>query len=149
MKIIIGSDHRGFVLKEYLKKTFKSQVEFTDVGCDTEERCDYPQYAYTVVQTMKAKPNSYGVLICGSGIGMVIAANRSPGIYAGLCWNSQIAKIAYAHDRINVLALPSDYVSKTEAAAIFSQLISDWEKPLIQNDRYAERLRIIDVLFKI
>jgi ribose 5-phosphate isomerase B len=99
----IASDHRGYKLKEYLKEKFP----LIDLGTDTDKKkVDYPDYAHKLSGFVK-KEKSKGILICGTGIGMSIAANRNKGIRAALCSNSNDAKLSREHNDANVLALKS------------------------------------------
>ena len=95
--IAIGADHRGFALKSYLmacQELKKFNIAWHDVGCsDAIERYDYPVYAIAACKAMSAGQASLGILICGSGVGMAVTANRFNGIYAGLVWNTAIAQL--------------------------------------------------------
>jgi RpiB/LacA/LacB family sugar-phosphate isomerase len=140
MKITIGSDHRGFGLKEIIKKHF-SDTEWVDVGTtDSEQRVDYPVFAKSVCKNVLEKTADLGILICGSGVGMSIAANRFPKIYAALCWNTEVACAAKNHDSANVLILPADFVANDEAV----EIVQTWLKSEFLGDRYLDRLKIID-----
>lgn len=103
-KVIIGSDHAGFETKERIKKELGKQYEFIDVGPDGEESVDYPIYAEKVGQQVAVTPGAQGVLVCGSGIGVSIAANKVPGIRAALCYSVNAAKLARQHNDANVVA---------------------------------------------
>ena len=118
MKISIGADHRGYELKQFLVNNF-SENDWVDCGCDSEERSDFPTFAKRVCDCLINCDSERGVLICGSGIGMAVAANRFCGIYAALCWNVEVAMIAREHNGANVLVLPADFVSQDEASEIF------------------------------
>lgn len=102
MKLLIASDHRGFKLKEHLKKGL-SHIEWEDLGCDSEEVVDYPDYADKLI--VKLKENQMGVLICGSGQGMAMRANKYPQVRAALCWNKEVASLAREHNDANTLCL--------------------------------------------
>ena len=139
MKISIGADHRGFELKEQMIKQFKN-FEWVDEGCCSVERTDYPIYARKVCEAVLAGSVDAGVLICGSGIGMSIAANRYKKIYASLCWNEQVACLARQDDGANVLILPANFVSASEAIAIFNA----WIVAKFKEGRYRSRLDLLD-----
>lgn len=139
MIIAIGSDHRGFALKTHLMKAF-SEHQWLDVGAYGEERSDYPKFAFEVGQEIHEGRAERGVLICGSGIGMSIAANRVRGIYAALCWNEQVAQLAREHDGANVLVLPSDFISSDQAVA----MLKAWLQANFRGGRYQQRLECID-----
>lgn len=143
LRIAIGVDHRGFKLKEYLLSLSKintTNIIWTDVGTYTSERTDYPIYTKKVVNLILEKKVDLGILACGSGIGMAIAANRFKDIYAGLVWNADIAKSAKEDDNVNVLVLPADFVTLDLA----KDIISNWLGAKFKGDRYAERIAMID-----
>ena len=102
--IAIGADHRGFAMKEYLKQNcIIPNYAFTwiDVGADSDTRSDYPIFAIRVAKYIQEKNAFYGILLCGTGIGMAIAANRFKGIYAGLAWNEESARLAKEDDMVS------------------------------------------------
>jgi ribose 5-phosphate isomerase B len=90
------------------------------------------------------KESDFGILICGSGVGMSIAANRFKKIYAALCWNSEVAEASYADDGANVLVLSSDFLSIQENMAIVVSMINSWKSNTFKGGRYKERLEMID-----
>jgi ribose 5-phosphate isomerase B len=139
MKIAIGTDHRGFLHKEYIKTTFNNH-EWVDVGTYNQERTDYPIYAHKVMMLMQESAVECGVLLCSTGIGMAIAANRYKHIYAAVIWNKEVALQAKAEDDINVLVLPSDFVSCEESVVI----VTTWLSTEFKGGRYAQRLKMID-----
>src|SRR3972149_11533832 len=114
MKICIGSDHRGYALKKFMMHALPA-FEWSDVGSHSAERTDDPLYAQYVCKKVVSGAADFGVLICGSGVGMTIAANRFKGIYAALCWNEDVACVARQDDGTNILVLPSDFVTKEQA----------------------------------
>ena len=107
-KIFIASDHAGFKLKTQLINHFKDL--FDDLGTKNEESVDYPDYAYSLVKKIHNVSNGKGVLICGSGVGMSITANRDPNIRAGLAFNSEVAELIRRHNDANVLVLPGRFI---------------------------------------
>lgn len=139
MKISIGADHRGYALKQAVIEHFDA-VEWLDVGAHDAARSDYPSYAAAVADNVVKRHVDAGVLLCGSGIGMSIAANRQKGIYAGLCWSPAVATSAKEKDGINVLILPADFVQPAEAYAI----INAWLAAVFKGGRYQERLVELD-----
>lgn len=102
MKIAIASDHGGFEMKEAIKQHYK-EFDMLDLGTNTPDSVDYPDFAKKMVQTLFAKKADLGILICGTGIGISIAANRYKGIRAALIYNSEVAKLAKQHNNANVL----------------------------------------------
>lgn len=118
----ISSDHAGFKLKEKLKKYLENKnYVIKDLGPEKlNNKDDYPDYAKSLCEKV-LKNKSKGILICGSGHGMVITANKFKGIYAAVCWNSKSAKYAKAHTNINVLCLPARFVTESQAKVITNQ----------------------------
>lgn len=139
MKISIGSDHKGFVLKEKIIEYF-FDIEWNNVGTHTIERTDYPIFAKKVCMDVLEERSEQGVLICGSGVGMSIAANRFKNIYAALCWNEAVARQAKQDDKANVLVLPSDFIDEVQAILI----IKAWLSVKFKGEEYARRLELID-----
>lgn len=110
-KILIGSDHAGFVLKEEILLFLKQKMfEVQDVGSYDETSVDYPDFANELCNILKKDENTYGILICGSGVGMSIAANRYDHIRAALCTTPLMAELARNHNNANVLVLSSRLV---------------------------------------
>ncbi|MGB9878651.1 MAG: ribose 5-phosphate isomerase B, partial [Candidatus Pelagibacter ubique] len=105
MKIAIGSDHAGFELKEDLKKSFSQEFDIIDVGTNSTESVDYPDFAKKVCDIILKKDADFGILICGTGIGMSITANKFKGIYAALCYDTNTANLARSHNNANVICL--------------------------------------------
>ena len=108
-KIFIASDHAGFDLKKQILNTVKENL--IDLGANTEESVDYPDYAKKLVSKIRTTENSKGILICGSGIGMSIAANRDRNIRAGIAFEPEIAKLMREHNDANVLVLPGKFMN--------------------------------------
>ena len=108
-KIFIASDHAGFDLKKQILNTVKANL--IDLGADTEESVDYPDYAKKLVSKIRTTENSKGILICGSGVGMSIAANRDRNIRAGIAFEPEIAKLMREHNDANVLVLPGKFMN--------------------------------------
>lgn len=106
MKIAIGSDHGGLRLKkEVIKHLEKKNIEVRDYGTHTEDSCDYPDFAEKVAEAVVAKEYDYGILICGTGIGISISANKIPGIRAALCSDTFSAHATREHNNANILAM--------------------------------------------
>jgi len=141
MKITIGSDHRGYELKEHIKNYF-SEVEWLDVGTmNGNERFDYPIVAKKVCNNLLNGQADRGVLLCGSGVGISIAANRYPKIYAALCWSPEVAKIAREHDCANILVLPADFIASSGAIDI----IKTWLNAKFLGGRHQKRLEMLEI----
>ncbi len=116
IKLAIASDHAGFPLKEYLKKNFKAlAVEWVDLGTNAADSVDYPDYGDKVAKAVMAGDVTYGVAICGTGIGISIACNRHKEIRAAICTDSTMARLTRAHNNANVLCL-GERLTGTEVA---------------------------------
>jgi ribose 5-phosphate isomerase B len=141
MKIIIGSDHAGFPLKEKLISYIQSLgIEVKDAGCYSEERADYPDYAHTVATGVLNKEVDFGVLICGSGNGINMAANKHKGIRSALCWMPEIAELARLHNDANILTLPGRYIAEEEA----KKCVDIFFNTAFEGGRHADRVNKIN-----
>ena len=119
MKIALGSDHGGYPMKEHVKEWLLSHgYEVEDKGCFGRESVDYPDYAKTVCDDVKSGASAFGVLVCTSGIGMSIAANKIRGIRAALCLNADSGKFSRLHNDANVCCLGAKYLQPKEALEI-------------------------------
>lgn len=103
-KVVIGSDHAGFEMKERIKKELGSEYEFVDMGTNNGESVDYPIYAEKVARQVAVTPDAKGIVVCGSGIGVSIAANKVNGIRAALCYNKKSAEMSRLHNDANIMA---------------------------------------------
>ena len=112
-KIYIASDHAGYDLKKEI--LVRSNEVYIDLGTNNSDSVHYPEYAFKLVKKMKSDKNSLGILICGSGIGMAIAANRDKYIRAGLAFNPEIAKLMRMHNDANIMVLPGRFIDIHEA----------------------------------
>jgi ribose 5-phosphate isomerase B len=138
-KVFIASDHAGFLLKSLLiEKLAKLGFQMVDLGCDSSEKSvDYPDFAKKLVKKISAKNSDFGILICGSGVGISIAANRSKHIRAALCHNSKVAELSRLHNDANVLVLGSRITKeKTSLAIAKTFLVTKFE-----GGRHVERVR--------
>lgn len=125
IKISIASDHAGFKLKQcFINNLASSEFLLEDRGCYENEIVDYPDFAYKVAQDLLVNPEKFGILICGSGIGMTIAANRFYHIRAANIINIDQAKLAREHNNANVLCLGSRMITEEYAFAIFDSFIT-------------------------
>lgn len=111
-KIAIASDRAGLELKTYIINELKEQYDFDDLGTNNQDLVDYPDYAIKVVDKILSGHSEFGILICGTGIGMSIAANRHKGIRAGLCHNSLEARLTREHNDANILCLGGRMIGK-------------------------------------
>ena len=141
MKIAIGSDHAGFELKQQLIPYLEGKgMEMKDHGCYTQERVDYPDFAHTVAKAVLSNEATFGVLMCGSGNGINMAANKHAGIRSALCWSPEISALARQHNDANILVLPARYISITEAKAI----VDAFFESQFEGGRHADRIKKIN-----
>ena len=141
MKIAIGADHAGFELKETVKEYLISKgIEVKDYGCYSAERADYADYAHPVASAVVNKEFDYGVLICGSGNGINMTANKHAGIRAALSWNREIAELARQHNDANILTLPARFITVEEAKKCVDVFLST----AFEGGRHADRIKKID-----
>lgn len=126
-KIIpIASDHAGFELKEYIKKELKAQgFELKDYGCFSEESCDYPDFIHPLANDINNKKYDLGIIICGSGNGAQMTANKHQSVRAALCWTPELAQLARMHNDANILSLPARFVEKDTALEIAISFLSE------------------------
>ena len=115
-KIFISSDHAGYKLKEEIKKHLKrKKLYFEDMGPNTNQKVDYPDYAHKVARKVKINKKNFGILVCGSGTGMNIAANKHKNIRAAQCFNLKSTKLSRLHNDANVITLGSRLITKKNA----------------------------------
>jgi len=119
MKIAIGGDHAGFAYKEELIKILAADGhEVKDFGPFSEASVDYPDFAHPVASSVEKGENDLGILICGSGNGVAITANKHQGIRAALCWTEELGSLARQHNNANVLCLPARFIDLDMAKKI-------------------------------
>ncbi|EQC45243.1 ribose-5-phosphate isomerase B [Bacteriovorax sp. BSW11_IV] len=142
MKIFLATDHAAFTQKEMVK-SYLSELghEVVDLGTHTEERCDYPTYAIELARHV-AKENGKGVLLCGSGIGVSIVANRFKGIRAALCRSAKEAELSRAHNDSNVLCMGGRLSSEDELKA----MVRIWLDTEFEGGRHTQRIALFDSL---
>ena len=141
MIIAIGCDHGGYRLKEEVKKYLEDKnIEYLDLGCESEQSVDYPDIAAKVAKEVQSKKCDQGILICRSGIGMSIVANKFKGIRCALCHNEYTAKYARLHNDSNVLAMGADDLTTNEAICILRM----WFATEFEGGRHEERVKLIE-----
>ncbi len=119
MKIAIGSDHAGFPLKQKVAEWLPSTgAVIKDFGTFSEESVDYPDFAHAVASEVEKGNYDLGILICGTGLGVDMTANKHQGIRSALCWNKEIGKLAKSHNNANVICLPGRFISFETAKEI-------------------------------
>lgn len=145
MKIAIGSDHAGFEEKEKLKNTLDQLgVEYTDMGTNSTESVDYPDYARKVGEAVADGEYEKGILVCGSGTGMAIAANKVPGVRAAVAWNEEIARLSRQHNDTNVLSLAARFIPDEEQ----EKIVKTWLETDFEGGRHAARVEKIEQIEK-
>jgi len=138
MKVSIANDHRGTALKKKIMERFKT-VEFQNEGIDSDDSVDYPDYAARVAGKVSTGQCERGILICGTGIGMSISANKFPGVRAAMVWEPAVARLTRQHNDSNVLCLAGDFLKADEAFKI----VDMWLKTPFEGGRHARRLEKI------
>jgi len=137
MKIAIGSDHAGFELKEQIKAFLDVRgTQWQDFGTDSADSTDYPDYGFPVAEAVARGEFELGILICGTGIGMSIAANKVRGIRAALCTSPEMAEFSRRHNDANILTLGGRMLSPEEA----TEIVDTWLKTAFEGDRHARRV---------
>ncbi len=143
MKIALGSDHAGFVLKEQLKQVLiRRGMEVEDVGTNSPESVDYPDYAEKVADAVRDGKTDRGVLVCATGIGVCIAANKVQGIRAAAPWDRETTRLSRAHNDANVLCLSGRYLEP----ALAEELVQIWLETPFDGGRHQRRIEKISAL---
>lgn len=143
VRIAVGSDHAGFERKEALRKFLtRAGYRVLDLGCHSEKRCDYPDYARRVSEAVAKGRADKGVLACGTGIGMAIAANKVRGIRAALAWSPFTGRMASQHNWANVLCVPGRVLSDLQA----QRIVKAWLGTEPEGGRHQRRIKKISRL---
>ncbi len=138
--VFIASDHAGFPVKDLIAKKLKDlQLEVQDMGPSSDDRVDYPDFADKVCHKLKLHPESIGVLICGSGQGMAMRANKYRHIRAALCWNQESTQLARQHNNANVMCLASRLVEKDQLL----EIVETFFKTEFEGGRHQKRVEKI------
>ena len=123
MKIAIGSDHAGFQLKKNIINKFKNKIDFKDLGTYSKDSVDYPDYAHLAANELISNNADRAILICGSGNGIQMTANKHKNVRCALCWNEEIAELARQHNNANAISLPARFINEHEAEKIVEAFI--------------------------
>lgn len=142
--LYIACDHAGFELKSKVMSHFKNRIRFEDLGCHSEERCDYPDYAVNLAKRVSENKGARGILICGTGIGMSIAANKIPGIRAALCESTVSARLTKEHNGSNVLCLGSRIVGEALAYGIIEAWLNAEESNEPRHQARVKKIKELD-----
>ena len=144
-KIAIGADHAGFEEKEKLKPLLDELgIDYTDVGTTSSESVDYPDYARKVAEGVASGEFDQGILVCGSGTGMAIAANKVRGIRAAVAWSPEIARLAREHNNANVLSLSARFTPDNEA----KDIVRAWFDADFEGGRHERRVEKMEEIEK-
>ena len=141
MRIALASDHAGYAEKERLKPLLTDLgVEFDDLGTVSEESVDYPDYARKVADQVAQGRVEQGLLVCGSGTGMAITANKVPGVRAAVAWSEETARLARQHNDANMISLGERMMDVKMALTI----VRIWLETPFEGGRHEKRIRLID-----
>ncbi len=141
-KVAVGSDHGGFELKEKVKTVLiKKGFEVKDMGCFSKESCDYPDFGFKVAQSVGNKQFDNGVVICTTGVGMSMVANKVHNVRAGLCYTPEAAALARAHNNANILAMGAKYVEVNNV----EDILTTFFETRFEGGRHLRRVNKIDV----
>ena len=143
MKIALGADHAGYVLKESIKKDFaRKKIEYKDFGTFKIDSCDYPEYSYKVSTAVASGEADLGILVCGTGIGMCITANKIKGIRAAQAYDPQMAEVSRLHNNANILCLGGRILSEEEGIKVVDAFLNT----SFEGGRHQSRLNLISQL---
>jgi ribose 5-phosphate isomerase B len=138
--IAIGSDHAGFEYKmELIKWLNQKGIQVADMGVYENKSVDYPDYAHPVAESVEKGESAFGILICGTGNGVCMTANKHKGIRAALCWNSDVAKLIRQHNDANVICLPARFI----ALELAKSLVEIFMETGFEGGRHARRVEKI------
>ena len=140
MRIAIGSDHRGYATKAKIKDTLASKgYEVHDMGTDSPASCDYPDAAFPTCKAVTSGAADVGILLCGTGIGMSISANKVRGIRAACCHDELTAEMSRRHNNANILCLPADLIGEE----LTRRIVEAWLRTSFEGGRHERRVRKI------
>jgi len=143
IKIAITSDHAGYLLKTKLIKYFtKKSYSIIDLGTDSDQSIDYPEFGHALAKLVKEKKCDFGISICGSGNGINMVVNKHLGIRAALCWNEEISRLARTHNDANICALPGRFINFETAVVIIETFLETG----FDGGRHERRIKKIDLI---
>ncbi len=140
MKIALAADHGGFELKEHIKNYLSDKYELIDLGTNSNDSVNYPDYGIKAGEAVINKEVDCAIIFCGTGIGISIAANKVAGIRAALCHNVEYAKLSRQHNNANILSLGGRFTSTEEA----EKIVDAWINTPFEGGRHQNRLNIIN-----
>ncbi len=137
MTIALGADHAGFEVKQEILKNLQAQnLNCIDYGAYDPDRVDYPDFAHPVAKAVEEGTADFGILVCGSGNGVAITANKHQGIRAAICWNEDIARLARRHNDANIIAIPARFIEASMAV----NLVNIFLHETFEGGRHATRV---------
>lgn len=138
--IAIGSDHAGFEMKEFIISYLEGKdLKFKDFGTYSSDSADYPDFAHPVSKAVENGEYAFGILLCGSGNGVCITANKHQGIRAALCWDAEIASLGRKHNNANIICIPARFVSEQVA----EEMVEVFINTAFEGGRHANRVNKI------
>lgn len=144
-KLALGADHAGFGVKEELKRVLDELgIDYDDLGTKSSDSVDYPDYAEKVAKAVAIGDYEQGLLVCGSGTGMAIAANKVPGVRAAVAWNEETARLAREHNDANVLAIGA----RTTPREAIPDILNAWFSAHFEGGRHSGRVEKIRAIEK-
>ncbi len=145
MKVAIGADHAGFEVKENIKMLLSEmKIDFVDYGTASRESVDYPDFAKKVAEAVSRGEAEQGILVCGSGTGMAISANKVQGVRAAVAWNEEVARLAREHNNANVLAIGA----RTTPEGTVPAIVKAWFNAKFEGGRHEKRVEKIEPIEK-
>lgn len=137
LKIGLGADHAGFAYKQQILQALQTQgYTVQDFGTNSEQSVDYPDYVHPLAQAVEQKELDFGIVICGSGNGVAITANKHQGIRAALCWTPELASLARQHNNANVLAVPARFI----AVEVAQEMVHTFLTTAFEGGRHENRV---------
>jgi len=143
MKIALASDHGGYALKEKIKKHLQDKdkkIEILDLGTNSEDSVDYPYYGKLLGETVVSKKADLGIAVCGTGIGISMAANKVKGVRCGLCTSVEMAHLTKQHNNANILALGG----RTTEPELAFKIVDEWLDTDFEGGRHERRTKMLD-----
>jgi len=139
MNISIGNDHAGVDYKNYIIENLNDKYDIKNHGTDTESSVDYPDFAHPASSDVDNQISDLGILICGSGNGVAMTANKYKNVRAALCWNEKLAVLAKQHNNANIVCIPARFISKEEAL----QIVKSFIQTRFEGGRHERRVKKI------
>ena len=137
MNIVVASDHRGFTAKDLVSAFLREKGHTVeDMGCSSQESCDYPDHGFAAAEAVARGQADGGILLCGTGIGMSITANKVEGVRAALCHDELTAELAKRHNQANILCLPADLIG----VELMKRVVDVWLSTEFEGGRHAKRI---------